>query len=124
MIILAGNGLCYTHELFVCARVCLRMCACLRVCVCDQNVALLTLRPDALKSLSVAFCSRTDTRFSSSDIRPIELIAPQSPLPTRPILPGMPTVRLNHRLMENSLKESYALEKYGIDIDEPTVLLK
>ena len=89
-----------------------------------MSVYMLTVRPVAVKSTLAAFFMRTDTRFSSSDIRPIELLAPQSPLPTRPCLPETPAVRLNQRLMENSLNESYALPNNGMDIMELRELSK
>ena len=76
------------------------------LCVCElssNHPGLLTLRPVASKLSPLALFIATDTRFSSSDIRPIELLAPQLPLPTRPCSPDIPAVRLNHRLMENLL---------------------
>ena len=89
-----------------------------------RHAVVLTARPAAVKSASTAFFNSTDTTFSSSDIRPMELLAPQSPLPTSPCLPGLPGVRLNQRLMENSLKASYELEKSGMFMDEPRAALK
>ena len=79
------------------ARARVRACVCVCACVRDQANVVLTLRLSAVKLLPLALFIRTDTWVSSSDIRPIELFAPQPPLPTR-----LPEVRLNHRLMENS----------------------
>ena len=65
------------------ARARVRACVCVCACVRDQANVVLTLRLSAVKLLPLALFIRTDTWVSSSDIRPIELFAPQPPLPTR-----------------------------------------